>query len=80
MKPNVQIPYADLAHGARHGSPLLVSAVGRALGLGAAEQAELAQNGIPRWALFVVAAGCGLFLGAWAHRRWPKQVSKITGN
>lgn len=61
------------------GSPDLLQATGRLFGLGEAEQTALFRGGIPRWAILGLGIAAGVFVGVYAHRRWPEYAGKIVG-
>jgi hypothetical protein len=79
VKPSVNIPYDTLHKVATQGSPVLLRAVGRLAGLGAAESEQLMNGGIPKWAIAVVGIGAGFIAGAWAAQLWPSHMKKVVG-
>jgi hypothetical protein len=72
MLPN--LPYGELLQAAQGGSPLLLNVAGRALGLGQAEQAALAQGNIPGWFWAVAGVSLGVVVGVQVYKRWPDKV------
>lgn len=78
ISPNVN--YADMERIARHGSPLLLQAIGRAFGLGPQERAALGRNGsagIPTWTWVVAAVAAGFIVGVRVHKSWPDKVPAL---
>lgn len=65
------LPYAHMAQVAQHGSPALLTAVGRAFGFGQAERAALTQGKIPGWLWLTLGLGVGVVAGVRAYREWP---------
>jgi hypothetical protein len=74
----MDFPAHTVVEVAQHGSPFLLNAVGRMLGLGQAEQQALARGEFPRWAVLTIGIGLGALVGVYAHRRWP-EVGKVFG-
>lgn len=62
---------------AAKGSPKLLSMVGRAFGLGQAEQQALVKGNFPTW--FWVTAGLtiGVVVGIQVQKRWPDKVPTV---
>lgn len=78
MVPNVQLTPEQLAALAQHGSPILLQAVGRALGLGAEERAAIAGGvKLPVWFWIAVAGAAGIVIGVRVQRQWPEHVPDI---
>lgn len=61
----------------QNGSPDLLAAVGRAFGLGQAEQKALAKNGVPSWVLLVLGVGGGVVLGVYLQKKHPSLIPNI---
>jgi hypothetical protein len=77
QQPNY-IDYAGhVARAASDGSPAVVKAAGRLLGLGAEERDALARDGVPGWAWAVIGVGAGIVAGVRIYRRWPNKVPKL---
>lgn len=74
MTPAPQVSVADMIQVAKEGSPLLISAVSRLAGLGAAEQNTLATKGVPPWAWAALAGTVGVIVGIRWHRARPEQI------
>ncbi len=66
----------DIRHVAENGSPIGLSAVGRILGLGQAEQAALGSGQIPWWLWTTIGIAGGVFVGVQLHKRWPSMLPK----
>ena len=64
---------------ARGGSPLLVSAAGRLLGLGEGERSDLAGGRIPWWVWTTGGLAAGVLLGAWLHKKYPDKLPGFMG-
>lgn len=75
MIPNV--PYAQVAHAAQHGSPAVLKAVGRLVGLSDTEREALAGGRVPGWFWGVLGLGIGVVAGVRAYRKWPRQFPKM---
>lgn len=74
------VSYADVERIARHGSPLLLQAIGRAFGLGPAERAALGRNGaggIPTWTWVAAAAAAGFVVGVRVYKHYPDKVPRV---
>lgn len=69
-----QVSVADMIQVAKEGSPLLINAVSRLAGLGAAEQNALANKGVPGWAWAALAGTVGVIVGIRWYRARPEQV------
>ena len=67
----------DVAHAAQHGSPVVLEAAGRLLGLGANERDALARGRLPGWLWAVVGLGAGVVVGVRAYRTWPRKFPKV---
>lgn len=67
----------QVAKAGADGSPLLLGAVGRLCGLGAAEQRALGRGGVPGWLWGVLGVGGGVMLGAVLYRRYPSQMDAV---
>jgi len=61
----------------QNGSPLLLSAVGRVLGLGQDEQRALADGKIPGWLWLTVGLVGGTLVGIQIYKRWPERVPDV---
>jgi hypothetical protein len=71
---------ADAAQVAESGSPVLLSAVGRAFGLGPAERDALGAVGkgsLPAWFWVTVGLLAGFVAGARVHKKWPDKVPEL---
>jgi hypothetical protein len=68
------LPYAQLADAAKNGSPALLQAVGRAVGLGAEERAALSKGSVPGWLWAVGGIALGVFVGVRLQRAVPQYV------
>lgn len=66
--------YANIA---KQGSPALLSFVGRAFGLGQAEQQALVAGKFPTWMWILLGVGAGTAVGVYAQKRWPQHVGKV---
>jgi len=75
----MELPLGQLAEIATNGSPVLLHAVGRMFGLGQVERQSLFANGLPRWSVYLLVASAGLIAGAYAHKRWPREVDRALG-
>lgn len=74
------ISYGDAIEIAKHGSPMLLQAVGRAFGLGAEEREALSQrSGIPWWLWVTAGIAGGFVAGVQVYRRWPTAVPAVIG-
>ena len=66
---------------AANGSPLLLQAVGRAFGLGAAERQALAGpgkgGGVPGWFWLTAGLAIGVVAGVRVYRAWPDRVPEL---
>ncbi len=71
------VPYGQVAHAAEHGSPAVLAAAGRFLGLGQAERAALANGRVPGWLLVTLGVGAGVVLGVRAYKKWPRKFPKV---
>lgn len=74
------VSYGDVERIARHGSPLLLQAIGRALGLGPDERAALGRNGVagvPTWTWVALALAAGFVVGARVQKRWPDKLPQF---
>lgn len=69
--PNV--PMHQIVDMAQNGSPALLSAAGRMLGLGQAETSALTKGKIPAWFWITMGVGAGIFAGVRAYRMWPEK-------
>lgn len=65
-----------VARVAKHGSPEMLHAAGRCLGLGQAERNAIKRDGVPRWVLMLLAASAGLLAGAAVESRVPGLLSR----
>jgi hypothetical protein len=63
----------------QNGSPMLINAAGRMLGLGDAEQSALAAGGIPKTALVVLGLVGGVLAGLYVGKRWPSITRRVFG-
>ena len=68
------LPYGDLMHAAQHGSPALLQAVGRAVGLGAEERAAITKGALPGWLWAVGGIAVGVFVGVRLQKAVPQYV------
>jgi len=68
------LPYSDIMHAAQHGSPALLQAVGRAVGLGAEERVALSRGSVPGWLWAVGGIAVGVFVGVRLHKAVPQYV------
>lgn len=57
-----------------NGSPATLRAIGRALGLGEAEQRALFSEGPPWWAVAGLGIAFGFYAGAYVQKTYPKSV------
>ena len=73
------VTYSDVERIARHGSPVLLQAIGRAFGLGPQERAALGHDGvgIPTWTWVAVAVAAGFFIGVRVHKAYPHKVPAL---
>lgn len=71
------VPYGQVAHAAQNGSPIVLEAAGRLLGLGASEREALASGRVPGWLWAVVGLGAGVVVGVRAYRKWPSKFPKV---
>jgi hypothetical protein len=70
----------QLADVALNGSPALVSAAGRLIGLGQAERSALAQGKIPAWFWMSLCIVGGVAIGVRVQKAWPRTLPEwITG-
>jgi hypothetical protein len=56
------------------GSPKLLSMVGRAFGLGQAEQQALVKGQFPTWLFLAAGLAVGFVVGIETEKRWPGKV------
>lgn len=77
MIPGLPFSGADLRQLTQNGSPALLRVVGRAFGLGTAEQDALLQGKIPAWLWIIAGFAGGAYAGAYAQKRWPHYVSNV---
>lgn len=75
----MDVPVVQIAQAMQGGSPALLEAVGRLVGLGQAEQEALLRGGFPRWSLFLMALAAGAVAGAMAQQRYPEITAKLIG-
>ena len=68
------VPYSDIVRAAQHGSPMLLSALGRMIGLGEEERRALGAGTVPWWFWVTAGAALGLFAGIQVMSRWPDKV------
>ena len=73
------LPADAIGQVAQHGSPMLLRALGRAVGLGQDEQAALGQGAVPWWLYGVIGVGLGVFVGVQLQKRWPEKVEFLGG-
>lgn len=66
--------YASIA---KQGSPALLGFLGRAFGLGQAEQQALTQGKFPAWFWILLGVGAGTVAGVYAQKKWPHHVAKV---
>lgn len=63
------------------GPSLVVTALGRVLGLGPAERNALGQNGagsaFPAWGWMAIALGVGIVVGTRVQKKWPHRVPRM---
>jgi hypothetical protein len=63
------------------GPSLVVTALGRLLGLGPAERRALGENGagsaFPAWGWMALAVGVGFIAGSRVQKKWPRRVPKM---
>lgn len=71
------VPYGQVAHAAQHGSPIVLEAAGRLLGLGEAERGALAAGRVPGWLWATLGLGAGVVIGVRAYRKWPTKFPKV---
>jgi hypothetical protein len=71
----MNLPITQLEQISREGSPAALHAFGRLYGLGEAEQQQLWQVGIPKWAVLVGGVLLGMVAGAYVQKRWPTRVN-----
>jgi hypothetical protein len=64
---------------ATKGSPRLLSMVGRAFGLGEAEQRALVNGRFPTWFWIGSGVALGLVAGLYVERQWPGKIFKTKG-
>jgi hypothetical protein len=64
---------------ATKGSPTVLHVVGRAFGLGQTERDALARGAFPAWLWIVLGGVVGVAVGVQVQKRWPRQVTKLTG-
>lgn len=62
---------------AKNGSPMLVRAAGRMLGLGEGEQAALRQGRIPWWVWAAGGIAAGFYAGVQVYKRYPEHVPEF---
>jgi hypothetical protein len=74
-----RIDYGTVTRVARDGSPLLLQALGRLYGIGPTERRAFGStgNGVPTWALVVLAAGAGLVIGTRLQKHYPQYVPNL---
>jgi len=75
----ISLSASEIQKLASNGSPTLLHMVGRAFGLGQAEQTALSNGNIPGW--FWVTAGLlgGVVIGIQVHKRWPEKIPGFLG-
>ena len=74
---NLPFSGADLSRMASKGSPSMLRFVGRAFGLGTAEQDALVQGAFPGWFWAVLGAVGGAYGGVQLQRHYPRLVARI---
>lgn len=62
---------------AQQGTPLLVHAAGRLMGLGEGEQAALKQGRVPWWLWAAGGIALGFYAGVHAYKRYPEHVPEF---
>lgn len=77
MIAGLPISGSDIRQLTANGSPTLLRIVGRAFGLGTAEQDALVQGKIPAWLWVVAGFAGGAYAGAYAQKRWPHYVANV---
>jgi hypothetical protein len=74
------IDYAKVISLARDGSPLLLGAVGRVVGLGQAEQRAITSGRVPWWTIAGLGLALGFIAGARVERKFKGRMpSAIAG-
>lgn len=73
------IPPEEIIDTLQNGSPMLLNAAGRMLGLGEGEQQALAAGAFPRSALVGLGLLGGMLLGLYVGKRWPSVTRKVFG-
>jgi len=69
----------DVQEMATKGSPRLLSMVGRAFGLGQAEQQALVKGNFPTWFWITAGVAVGVVVGIQVQKRWPEKVPTMLG-
>jgi len=70
----ISVSASDLQSMAQGGSPMLLNVVGRAFGLGPAEQSALGGGRLPWWLWASAGLAAGVVVGAQIHKRWPERL------
>jgi hypothetical protein len=73
------VPHDLVAGALENGSPGLLRAVGRAFGLGQADQEAMAQGAVPPWLWLVLGVGAGVAVGVQLQKRAPKYAKYVGG-
>jgi hypothetical protein len=71
------IPPEEIIDTLQNGSPMLLNAAGRMLGLGEGEQQALAAGAFPKVALVGLGIVGGVLLGLYVGMRWPGIARKV---
>jgi hypothetical protein len=79
INPQVPLPAEYISGAVTHGSPGLIRTVGRAFGLGQAEQQALATGAVPWWLWVTFGLGVGLVAGVQLQKHAPKYASYVGG-
>lgn len=69
----------DLQQLSQMGSPALLKAVGRAFGLGDAEQQALKNGNLPAWFWVTIGVLGGVVVGIQVQKRFPNKVPEFLG-
>jgi hypothetical protein len=64
----------DVAKIAQNGSPMLMNAAGRLLGLGDDERAALARGKVPWWVWTIGGLALGFYAGVQVYKRYPEKI------
>lgn len=62
---------------AENGSPMLVQAAGRLLGLGADERDALSKGAVPWWLWTLGGLALGFYVGVKVHQRYPEKIPEF---